>query len=236
MNLFDKAQGAALDLAMNYVLKDPACNLSHLLDVVEALDIANEHVRQLQVVRPIAEDPDNPWNQFVVKLCQKIDHDVLKAAVCNFFFDASVLGMRKQAESREKYNCNILWATLMDSTSVNANGDYEPCAFIYYSDTNFRTHTLLEVLQAPLFTAYREGQPWNDNHLRPCPLLDDPEKLVEAVERSGAHCTDLQSPEDVRKLAGKCEEKAEAWAEVADEIWTCFYNCTGCQGGCAKGA
>lgn len=79
---------------------------------------------------------------------------------------------------------------------INAGSDYEPCAFIHYSDTNVCTHTLLEALQAPLFTAYKEGQPWNENHLRPCPLLDNPEALVEAVERSGAHSTDLQDPED----------------------------------------
>ncbi len=40
---------------------------------------------------------------------------------------------------------------------INAGGDYEPCAFIHYSDTNVRTHTLLAALQAPLFTAYKEG-------------------------------------------------------------------------------
>ena len=96
--------------------------------------------------------------------------------------------------------------------------------------------TLVEVLQAPLFTAYKEGQPWNGNHLRPCPLLDNPEKLVEAVECSGAHSTDLQFPEDVRELAGKCEEKAAAWAETADEIWAYTHGCASCKGGCIKGA
>ena len=113
---------------------------------------------------------------------------------------------------------------------INANGDYEPCAFIHYSDTNIRTHTLLEALQAPLFTAYKEGQPWNSNHLRPCPLLDNPEKLVEAVERSGAHSTDLESPEDVHSAAAKCEPVAKKWAAVADELWACSHNCQNCKG------
>lgn len=103
---------------------------------------------------------------------------------------------------------------------INANGDYEPCAFIHYSDANVRTHTFLEAQQAPLFTACRRGQPWNENHLRPCPLLGSPDALVEAVERSGARSTDLQSPEDVRALAGKCRDAAETWAPVADELWT----------------
>ena len=111
---------------------------------------------------------------------------------------------------------------------INANGDYEPCAFIHYSDTNLRTHSLLQALQAPLFTAYREGQPWNENHLRPCPLLDNPEALVDAVERSGAHSTDLESPEEVRELAAKCRETARRWAVTADELWACSHSCASC--------
>lgn len=40
---------------------------------------------------------------------------------------------------------------------INANGDYEPCAFVHYADANVRAYTLLEALRAPLFTNYREG-------------------------------------------------------------------------------
>lgn len=111
---------------------------------------------------------------------------------------------------------------------INANGDYEPCAFIHYSDYSIREKTLLEVLQAPLFMAYHDGQPWNGNHLRPCPLLDNPEKLVEAVERSGAYSTDFESPEDVHALAEKCAPVAEKWAPVADELWKCSGCCDDC--------
>ncbi|WP_455137612.1 hypothetical protein [Thermophilibacter sp.] len=118
MGLIDKAQGAALDLAVSYVLKDPARNLSRLLDVAERLDVAHEHAHQIAAARPAASDPDNNWNKFVVRLCDEVDHDVLRATVRNFLFNASVLGMRKQAESREKYGCNVPWAILMDPTSA----------------------------------------------------------------------------------------------------------------------
>ena len=255
-------QAAALDLAMDYVLKDPAHNFGKLVDWVEHFDIKGEHASQIAAARPVAADPDNNWNQFIVKLCEEVDHEVRKATVRNFFVNASLSGMRKRAESQEKYGCNVPWAILMDPTSacnlhctgcwaaeyskgclaggrlylhINANGDYEPCAFIHYADTNIRTHTLLEALQAPLFTAYKEGQPWNGNHLRPCPLLDNPQALVNAVERSGAHSTDLQDPENVRDLAAKCEGPAAAWAPVADEMWSCSHGCDAC-GGCGKEA
>jgi MoaA/NifB/PqqE/SkfB family radical SAM enzyme len=102
---------------------------------------------------------------------------------------------------------------------INANGDIEPCAFIHYSDSNIKEKTLLEAFQSPLFMAYHNSQPFNHNHLRPCPLLDNPNALVSMVESSGAHSTDISIPEYVCDLAGKCYEKAAKWAEVSDPIW-----------------
>ena len=61
---------------------------------------------------------------------------------------------------------------------INAGGDIEPCAFIHYADASIYTHTLLEALQSPLFMQYHQNQPFNENHLRPCPLLDNPEALA----------------------------------------------------------
>ena len=114
---------------------------------------------------------------------------------------------------------------------INANGDIEPCAFIHYSDSNIREKTILEALQSPLFKAYHAGQPFNENHLRPCPLLDNPEALREMVHSSGAHSTDLESPESVESLAGKCENAAQNWAPVADELWACSGHCAACKKG-----
>ena len=104
---------------------------------------------------------------------------------------------------------------------INANGDMEPCAFIHYSDSNIYKNTLREALQSPLFMTYRKGQPFNENHLRPCPLLDNPDALVEIIESSGARSTDMQNPEDVRELTKKCRPAARDWAEAADKLWEC---------------
>lgn len=448
--LIDKMQAGVLDMTMDYVLKDPSKNLSKLVDWVERFDIAGNHTSQIRAVRPIASDPENIWNKYVVKLCEEVDHEILKATIRNLFVNASLAGMKKQEESRQKYECNVPWAILMDPTSacnlqctgcwaaeygnrlnmsyeeldsiitqanelgtymflysggeplvrkrdiirlceahpdcqftaftngtlideefaddilrvknfipaisvegfetdtdfrrgkgtfgkvekamsilrkkrlpfgisccytskntdmigseeyfnqmiawgarfcwfftyipvgkeavpelmvspeqrmfmyqqirkfretkplftldfwndgeysegclaggrvylhINANGDYEPCAFIHYSDSNIREKTLLEALQAPLFKAYQAGQPWNNNHLRPCPLLDNPDALIHVVETSGACSTDLQNPEDVRSLAAKCEKPAKQWAVLADELWGCSHSCAGC--------
>jgi MoaA/NifB/PqqE/SkfB family radical SAM enzyme len=102
---------------------------------------------------------------------------------------------------------------------INANGDIEPCAFIHYADSNIHEHSLLEAYQAPLFQSYRKNQPFNDNHLRPCPLLDNVGALTEMVEESRAKSTDLESPEDVRDLSAKTVDAANKWEPVADRLW-----------------
>ena len=43
--------------------------------------------------------------------------------------------------------------------------------------------------------AYRNNQPFNENHLRPCPMLENPEILQRMVKETRAKSTDLQSPE-----------------------------------------
>ena len=102
---------------------------------------------------------------------------------------------------------------------INANGDCDPCVFIHYSNANIRKNTLLEVLKSPIFMAYHDGQPFNDNHLRPCPMLENPQLLKEMVEKTGAHSTDLQSPESVEHLCEKCELYAEHWKPMSEKLW-----------------
>lgn len=102
---------------------------------------------------------------------------------------------------------------------INANGDAEPCVFIHYSNANIRTHTLLEILKQPLFMAYRDNQPFNENHLRPCPMLENPEILAKLVNATGAKSTDLQCPESPEHLCAKCKDYAKEWEPYAKQLW-----------------
>jgi len=113
---------------------------------------------------------------------------------------------------------------------INANGDIEPCAFIHYADSNIREHTLLEAYKRPLFMAYKQGRPFNENMLRPCPMLENPEALRDMVKSSGAHSTDMQSPENIDDLYAKCKPYADRWVPKADELWNASHGCAGCDG------
>ena len=102
---------------------------------------------------------------------------------------------------------------------INSAGDAEPCVFIHFSNTNIHENSILEILQSPLFMAYHNDQPFNNNHLRPCPMLENPEFLQKMVHETGAHQTNMESPETVEHLCNKCKAYADEWKGHADKIW-----------------
>lgn len=102
---------------------------------------------------------------------------------------------------------------------INAAGDVEPCVFAHYSTANIRDVSLLDALRSPLFMAYYQQQPFNANFLQPCPFLENPRKLAEMVEASGARCTNLESEESAQDLCDKCKDFANAWAPIAERLW-----------------
>lgn len=114
---------------------------------------------------------------------------------------------------------------------INAKGDVEPCVFVHYSNANIRECTLLEALKSPIFMAYHDGQPFNENMLRPCPMLENPEKVRAMVKETNAQSTDYESPETIDSLCDRCTPYAENWKPTADILWNA---CSGCQKGCKE--
>ena len=102
---------------------------------------------------------------------------------------------------------------------INAKGDVEPCVFIHYSNVNIHDTSLLDALRSPLFQAYHDNQPFNDNMLRPCPMLENPEILRRLVAETGAVNTDYMNTESADHLCDKCNRYAECWKPKADELW-----------------
>lgn len=102
---------------------------------------------------------------------------------------------------------------------INSNGDMEPCVFIHYSNMNIKNHSLLECLSQPLFRVYKKRQPFNHNHLRPCPMLENPEILGQMIREVHAPSTDLMAPEQPDNLFQKCISYAAAWTPEAEKLW-----------------
>ena len=111
---------------------------------------------------------------------------------------------------------------------INARGDVEPCVFIHYSNANIRDCSLLDALKSPIFMAYHDGQPFNENMLRPCPMLENPEKLRAMVKATGAKSTDYEAPETVDALCDRTAPYAAAWQPAADALWSACARCRRC--------
>jgi MoaA/NifB/PqqE/SkfB family radical SAM enzyme len=72
---------------------------------------------------------------------------------------------------------------------INAKGEVEPCAFVHFAVDNIKGKSLKEVLGNPLFQAYQKHQPFTDNLMAPCPIIDHPQELRDIVAESGAYPT-----------------------------------------------
>ena len=86
--------------------------------------------------------------------------------------------------------------------------------------SQYKRSIFIRCAQTAAFMAYRDHQPFNCNHLKPCPMLENPELLQQMVHETGAKSTDLQSPETVEHLCGKCHTYAKCWSECADKLWS----------------
>jgi hypothetical protein len=104
-------------------------------------------------------------------------------------------------------------------THINAKGDIEPCAFCHYSDSNIYEVPLVEALRSKFFTTFRNAQPFSKNPLRPCPLIDNPQAIIDVVNAAGAKSTHLTNPESAEALAMKSFERAKEWERVSEELF-----------------
>ena len=118
MNLQDSIKQLGIMKLYDYLDKDPEKNIPKIIDMIEKVDKKGILSKELKVIKPYLTDPDNNWYKLVMSLFTDIDPEVRKATFRNFLINATMIGGELQNESREKYNCNIPWAVIMDPTSA----------------------------------------------------------------------------------------------------------------------
>ncbi|MDI6814872.1 MAG: radical SAM protein, partial [Dehalococcoidales bacterium] len=102
---------------------------------------------------------------------------------------------------------------------INNNGDAEPCVFAHFAVDNVMEKSLLEILTSPLFRAIRSRQPYSQNLLRPCMIIDEPSVLREVVAEEAAHPTHPGAETIITELAPAIDRYADEYAGVADPLW-----------------
>lgn len=102
---------------------------------------------------------------------------------------------------------------------LNANGDIEPCVYTHIAMHNIRDVSLAEALNSPLFRAIRKRQPHNQNHLRPCMIIDNPHIYREVIEEVKPYFTHPGAEEVVTKLKDELDAYAARFGAYADKVW-----------------
>lgn len=102
---------------------------------------------------------------------------------------------------------------------INANGDVEPCVYTHIAMHNIKDVPLAVALNSPLFRAIRKRQPHNENHLRPCMIIDNPERYREIIEETKPYFTHPGAEEIVTTMKKEMDAYAARFAVYADKIW-----------------
>jgi MoaA/NifB/PqqE/SkfB family radical SAM enzyme len=117
---------------------------------------------------------------------------------------------------------------------INANGDVEPCVFCHFAVDNIKEKSLKEAIRSDFFRAIQARQPYTDNLLRPCMLIDCPEVLEEVVTSCGARPTHPGAGTIINELKGPLRQYSREYARYADEAWEKEYVANGFARGYAK--
>ncbi len=108
---------------------------------------------------------------------------------------------------------------------VNNAGDVEPCVFCQLSTDNIHEKSLLDVLRtSPLLAAIRKRQPYSDNYLRPCMIIDNPEVLDQVVAEANPRETCRGGAlRLVQDLKPTLRNYAQEWKDLAEPLWQARY-------------
>jgi len=103
---------------------------------------------------------------------------------------------------------------------INAKGDVEPCAFVHFAVDNIKNKSLKEVLQNPLFKSYQKRQPFGENLMAPCPIIDHPSALRSIVLESGAKPTHPGADTLLTgKIADYLDDLSTSWQAKSKHIY-----------------
>lgn len=102
---------------------------------------------------------------------------------------------------------------------INANGDVEPCVFCHFAVDNIRDTSLKEAINSPFFKGIRSCQPYRENLLTPCMLVDAPDVLRRLVTEFNARPTCEGAEDIITDLAPDLERYAEQYRKYADPAW-----------------
>ena len=117
MNAANTLKKLGIEQTFNYIYKDPDKNMNKIMDWADKFS-QGQFSSQRKMIREAIENPKHPYYPYIRKLFKDVDPHVTKTLAVNFFINAALTGWPKEEKLRQKYNCNIPWAVLLDPTSA----------------------------------------------------------------------------------------------------------------------
>jgi MoaA/NifB/PqqE/SkfB family radical SAM enzyme len=99
---------------------------------------------------------------------------------------------------------------------ITANGDVEPCAFYPFAVDSIHGKSLGDILKSPFFQEIRSRQTRNTNYHTPCPVIDHPHYLREAVEAGGARSTHASAPLILDQMKEQLDSYGKHYRAIAE--------------------
>lgn len=132
----------------------------------------------------------------------------------DFFNDAPYVG----GCIAGKYYCHI-----------NSNEDVEPCIFSHFATDNVKNKPLKEVFKHEFFKELINRQPYNNNLLLPCMMIDNTNVIREVVAKTGAYPTHPSAARMINdaEFMAELDKLAENFKPAAEKAWKEEFNETG---------
>ena len=102
---------------------------------------------------------------------------------------------------------------------ITADGGIEPCAFIHLAQGNINEISLKETLSLPFFKEIQKLQPYSDNLLRPCMIVDNPEVFRKIGSLEGVRSTDGTLENVSNEVGVYLDKLSEEWEKVSRPIF-----------------
>ena len=114
---------------------------------------------------------------------------------------------------------------------INANGDVEPCVFTHVAVDKIFDKSLVEVLCSGFFRKIRSLQPYSENLLTPCMIIDNPHIFRDVVKEYKAYPTHDGADDVTNKICAELDIYGKRVKALYDPIWEqekANYGCGGC--------
>ena len=102
---------------------------------------------------------------------------------------------------------------------INAKGDVEPCVFTHFAVDKIHDKTLVEVLHSDFFSTIRSKQPYSENLLTPCMIIDNPDVYRTVVRSCGAYPTHEGAEDVIVKIKDDLDDYGRRVRALEDEVW-----------------